>query len=240
MDILLQHRVFKKSEANQKRLEMLALAFLPVTTLSLFLDSVYFTEHFFEARMLTNLLVCSFLVMIFFHANARLRILIFIMPFLSFVGEVLLCKGFGMYEYRLCDIPFYVPFGHAVIYSSGYLYASTRWAARNKDKMKIILPIFITTALLLTIVIFNDIFSLILLPLILLVLRRKKWDPLYCYIGICVFVGEITGAYLKCWTWSPEIFGISSGNPPLGALLFYVCGDLMLAKIADRWQKKIR
>ena len=57
----------------------------------------------------------------------------FVMVFLSYLGELIFCKWLGMYNYRTDAIPFYVPFGHAIVYSSGAVFAKTKFALKNES-----------------------------------------------------------------------------------------------------------
>lgn len=239
MDFILQRSVFRKENTNKRKLEILAMVFFPFTIAGLGMDSVYFTQNYFDSRMLTSIAIILFFYSMFRYADTRLRKLMFTMVFLSFLGELLFCKVFGMYEYRLADIPVYVPFGHSIVYASGYILSKTDWATRNEKVMRIVLPGLISLTLILSGLFLNDIFSLILLPLILWLFRRKKWQSVYHYITVCVFFIEIVGTQYQCWTWAPKIFNyIPSANPPLGAVFFYLCGDVILAKIVDIWKNK--
>jgi hypothetical protein len=74
--------------------------------------------------------------------------------------------------------------------------------------------------------------------LFFLLLRRKRWQNLYFFIAVCVIFIELVGTYLHCWTWKSKIVDrIPTVNPPIGAVLFYVGGDVLLAKIVQKVNK---
>lgn len=93
--------------------------------LPLGIDSVYFTEHYFDGRQITNILVILYFFFFFLSADSYLRKLMFVMIFLSYLGEIIFCTLLEMYRYRTPVIPLYVPFGHAIVYVSGYVFAHT-------------------------------------------------------------------------------------------------------------------
>jgi len=241
MEILLRNRFFSNEKVQDKNLAFMAIVFFPATLLTLTLDSRYFTETFFDAANLCTVLVIVFFLLFYWYADSRLRKLMFIMVFLSFGGELLFCKVFGMYEYLRLNIPVDVPLGHALVYASVYVLSKTAWAKRNLKLTKIAFPIIIAVTFIFGAIFLNDIFSLIFGSLLFLVFWRKKGQPLYYYVTFCVFYIEIIGTRFECWTWVPKIFNvILSANPPLGAVFFYICGDVILAKLTDLWEKKIR
>jgi hypothetical protein len=104
-------KVFFNSETKNARLQFIfALCFPFFTVLALGIDSVFFTEHYFDGRQLTNLLSILYFSGFFFASMPKLRKLMLIMVGLSYIGELIFCKLLGMYEYRTPMIPFYVPF----------------------------------------------------------------------------------------------------------------------------------
>jgi hypothetical protein len=160
-----------------------------------------------------------------------------VMVFLSYIGELIFCKLLGMYAYRTQDIPLYVPFGHAIVYASGYVFAETSFCIENDFFLK---KFFLVSFILLFLgvgLFLNDVFSLIFGTLFFVLMKRKKWQNVYYFIALCVIFIELVGTYFKCWTWVPKTFGlISATNPPMGAVFFYAGGDVILAKIVSYWK----
>ena len=130
-----------ENQPAQKRM-FYALFFTIFTVIALGIDSVFFTKHYFDARQITNLLAIVYFSLFFFASNSHLRKLMFIMVFLSYFGELIFCKWLAMYAYRSNDIPLYVPFGHAIVYASGYVFSESSWAIKNEKALRTFFAVF--------------------------------------------------------------------------------------------------
>jgi hypothetical protein len=207
------------------------------TVVALWIDSVNFSNIYFDGRNLTNILAVVYFYLFFRSSQSYLRKLMVVMVFLSYIGELIFCKLLGMYAYRTQDIPLYVPFGHAIVYASGYVFAETSFCIENDFFLK---KFFLVSFILLFLgvgLFLNDVFSLIFGTLFFVLMKRKKWQNVYYFIALCVIFIELVGTYFKCWTWVPKTFGlISATNPPMGAVFFYAGGDVILAKIVSYWK----
>lgn len=218
---------------------LLAVLFPLFTIFALGIDSVAFSEHYFDGRFIADALGISYFMLMYYFAGSRLRLLMLVMVPLSYIGELIFCKLLGMYSYRTPAIPLYVPFGHAIVYASGYIFAYTDYALRNRLLFRKIFMagfalLFAGVALVL-----HDIFSLFSGMLFFLLLWRKKWQVVYFFIALCVIYIELVGTFFRCWAWQPDIFGsIPTANPPMGAVFYYAGGDVLLAKIADIWCRR--
>uniref|UniRef100_UPI0025E99273 hypothetical protein n=1 Tax=Flavobacterium sp. TaxID=239 RepID=UPI0025E99273 len=133
--------VFTNDNPNAKEQLLCALFFGVFTIFALGIDSVFFNANYFDGRQLTNFLAIIYFS-IFFHASdSHLRKLLFAMVSLSYIGELIFCKLLGMYHYRTTPIPLYVPFGHAIVYGSGYVFARTQFAIKNESRLKLYFPL---------------------------------------------------------------------------------------------------
>jgi hypothetical protein len=217
----------------------LAAGFVFFTVSALFIDSPYFLEAYFNGRHLANAMAVCYFFAMYWVCGRYLRTLMLTMVPLSYIGEIIFCKLLGMYQYAGDAIPLYVPFGHAIVYASGYIFAHTPFAmAKDTQHRKFFaiafIGLFLGVALLL-----NDVFSGLCGILFFLLLRRKRWQNLYFFVALCVIYIELLGTGFKCWTWEPKIFGVvPTANPPMGAVFFYAGGDVLLAKIADIWHNR--
>src|SRR5690606_15560928 len=81
-------------------------------------------------------------------SGTQLRRLIFTMVIVSYIGELIFCTWLGMYAYRTEHIPLYVPLGHAIVYASGYIYAHSQLASRQKTLLKKLFPVLFILILL--------------------------------------------------------------------------------------------
>lgn len=239
MDAVVNALFFIDEKYNVKKQMILAVCFPLFTILALGIDSVYFNDHYFDGRQITNVLVVIYCSFFFWYSDSHLRKLMFVMVFLSYIGELIFCTLLGMYNYRTEAIPLYVPFGHAIVYASGYVFARTEWAVKKDNRLR---KYFVAgfALLFLSVGIFlKDVFTLILGILFFLVLKRKKWQNLYCFIAVCVIFIELVGTFFQCWKWVPKVFGlIPTANPPMGAVFVYAGGDALLSKIVGYWKSK--
>ena len=213
--------------------------FFPIlTVLALWIGSVYFYNTYFDGRILTNLLAITYFCLFFNSAQSYLRKLMFCMVFLSYIGELIFCKLLGMYAYRTQDIPLYVPFGHAIVYASGFVFVENSFCVRNTLGLKKFFFISFTILFLGVGIVLDDWFSLIFGVLFFVLMKRKKWQNVYYTIALCVIFIELVGTYFKCWAWVPKTFDvIPAANPPMGAVFFYAGGDVILAKIVSYWKE---
>ena len=236
----MRKNIFLLNDANyhQKKQLFYAFFFTLFTVIALGIDSVSFLSHVFDGRQITNVLAIAYFLLFFSVSDSTLKKLMLLMVLLSYIGEIIFCTLLGMYQYRTEMIPLYVPFGHAIVYASGYVFARTNWAIKYEKRLR---TIFITFFILLFIAVgyfLNDVFSLIFGALFFVILKRKKWQNLYCFIALCVLFIELVGTYFKCWTWATKTFIlIPTANPPMGAIFFYAGGDVLLVKIISYLNK---
>lgn len=219
----------------------LAFSFFLFILAGLGIDSVQFTKAYFDGRQVANVLFIAYFLLLFNSVGRKLQRLMFVMVPLSYLGELLCSDALGMYNYKGDAIPLYVPFGHALVYASGYILAKAALTQKNATHLSIIFPAIFIIIFIGALAIAGDVFSLIFGIFFFLVLRRKKWDPLYYWIALyCVFI-EFIGTAFGCWVWKPIIFGIlPAANPPVGSLFIYTGGDVILAKILFLWDKRKR
>ena len=228
------------TEANQSKNRFwFALLFPAFTIFALWIDSDWFENNYFRGGILTAILAITYFGFFFKFASSTLRKLMFVMVFLSYLGELLFCELLKMYDYRNHAIPLYVPFGHAIVYASGFVLAETSFFIKNEGTLRKLFLISFFFLFLGVGIVLNDVFSLIFGTLFFVLMRRKKWQNVYYAIALCVIFIELVGTYFNCWTWVPKTFGIiPAANPPMGAVFFYAGGDVILAKMVSLWESK--
>ncbi|HEU5099972.1 MAG TPA: hypothetical protein VFU22_13180 [Roseiflexaceae bacterium] len=70
------------------------------------------------------------------------------------------------------------------------------------------------------------------------VLWYKRAQPLYLIMGLLVRFAETTGAQLGCWAWNRTPLDLlHATNPPVGAIVFYVLGDILTMRMARVFQQ---
>ena len=151
-----------------------ALCFPAFTILALGIDSVWFTQTYFDARQITNTLIVLYFLGFFMSSSGALRKLMLVMLPLSYLGELIFCSLLEMYAYRTPMIPLYVPFGHAIVYASGYVFAFTVWSVEKELHLRRYFLSFFTLLFLGVGLFLNDYLSLIFGILFFLILKRKR------------------------------------------------------------------
>lgn len=239
MEELVSHSVIVGRDSDPKKQLWLAWAFPLFTISALGIDSVFFLEHYFDGRQITNVLALSYFIILYTVSGSHLRRLMAVMVVLSYIGELLFCKVLGMYDYRTSSIPLYVPLGHAIVYASGYIFAHSYWAEKKDKQLRVFFAIGFVTLFLSVGIFLNDLFSLVFGVLFFVLLKRKRWQNLYYFVALCVIFIELVGTSMQCWTWVPKTFGLfPTVNPPMGAVFFYAGGDVLLARIVTMWETK--
>jgi hypothetical protein len=150
------------------------------------------------------------------------------------LGEIVGSIIWGVYTYRLENLPTFVPPGHGLVYLAGMSLAVL--AARRPALLlaAAIAGATMWAVLGLTVLPATDVSGAIgctFLVVVLLVTRR----PVYAGVFVVVAALEIYGTAVGTWTWQPVVpgLGIPQGNPPSGAASGYVVFDVLaLALIA--------
>lgn len=151
------------------------------------------------------------------------------------LGEVVGSLIWGLYTYRLENLPAFVPPGHGLVYLGGLGLASL---ARSRPN--VLLAVAAGGAAAwgiagLTVLPASDAIGAIgcaFLIGVLLVTKRAV------YAGVFVIVAalELYGTAVGTWTWESAVpgVGISQGNPPSGAASGYVVFDVLALALVAR------
>lgn len=150
---------------------------------------------------------------------------------IGFIGEYLFSIVLGMYTYRLSNLPFYIPLGHAVVYARTYCFSKA--SIVNKYQKEIVRWLFFGIVIfsLFYLIVFNDIFGFVMTIAVFLVLTNRPKDRLFFLtMYVVVAVLEIIGTAYEVWSWPDTAFGVfpilKSHNPPSGISLFYFLLDI--------------
>ncbi|WP_374265526.1 hypothetical protein [Zoogloea sp.] len=146
-------------------------------------------------------------------------------------GEVVLSLVWGLYDYRLGNLPLFVPPGHVLLYWLGL-----RLAGRLPDRLLAATPWLAVVGV-----------SALALgrldwlgpPLILIFLACLRWGPaprLYATMFLLSLAMELWGTWLGNWTWRATLPGLGwpVSNPPLAAGAFYCVLDLLSEIVCRR------
>jgi len=199
------------------------------------IDSIFFDERVFDGQWIVNILFPLYFFLMLLFVDRQLRILMIIMVPLSYLGELVCSPTLEMYLYRQHNVPFYIPFGHAVVYGSASVLYRLPIIVRHTRQIKRTLLVFFVIVMAGVGIAFNDTLTIALGLLFFIALQRKDYHIFYLIMGLIVLIIELIGTTLGCWAWQPEsLLYFETINPPVGAIFIYVGGDMILWKLTRR------
>jgi hypothetical protein len=145
------------------------------------------------------------------------------------IGEVTGSLIWGVYSYRLHNLPLFVPPAHGLVYLTG-LAVATSARAHARALVAVAAVAAVTWALLgLTVLPQRDVAGAIGVPLLVLFLWRGRNRVIYAGVFLVVASLELYGTAIGTWRWAPVVpgTGIADGNPPSGVASGYVWFDVM-------------
>ena len=151
------------------------------------------------------------------------------------LGEVIGSIVWGVYTYRLDNLPAFVPPGHGLVYLSG-LSLATLFARRPRVLLAAaVAGSVLWGALGLTALMATDVSGAIGCTFLVVVLLRTR-RTVYAGVFLVVAALEIYGTAIGTWTWEGVVpgLGIPQGNPPSGAASGYVVFDVVALWLATR------
>lgn len=145
------------------------------------------------------------------------------------LGEGFLSLVWGLYAYRLDNIPLFVPPGHGLLFMLGVLLAP-----RLTDRMVWAVPLVAAPFVLLLAVTGSDTLGVPLFALFLLCLAVGRARKLYATMFVLALAMELYGTWLGNWAWVERApwLGLATLNPPLAAGAFYCVLDLLVTLFA--------
>lgn len=162
---------------------------------------------------------------------------VFVVVVVATTAEIIFSSILGVYDYRLGNLPLFVPAGHGLVYLAGFRFSQTRVARMHP---RIIIGLAIAGALAWGIVGLTNVLGrvdvagaiAVAFLVVFLIIGRA---PLL-YAGVFFFVAflEVWGTLVGTWMWYEYIpgLGIMNGNPPSGAAAGYVLFDIAALALA--------
>jgi hypothetical protein len=150
------------------------------------------------------------------------------------LGEVTGSLVWGVYTYRLHNLPLFVPPAHGLVYLTGF---SLALALERHVRALVIAAAAVASTwglLGLTLLPRRDVAGAIGVPLLLLFLWRGRNRAIYAGVFLVVASLELYGTAIGTWRWARELpgLGIPDGNPPSGVASGYVWFDVMALLVA--------
>ena len=140
----------------------------------------------------------------------------------------------GVYHYRLHNLPSFVPPAHGLVYLTG-LSLALALRAHARTLVAVAATAAATWGVLgLTVLPRRDLAGAIGVPLLLLFLWRGRNRTIYAAVFLVVATLELYGTAIGTWRWAHDLpgLGISDGNPPSGVASGYVWFDVMALLVA--------
>lgn len=148
--------------------------------------------------------------------------------------EVLGSRVWGLYVYRLDNLPLFVPAGHGLVFLSGlHLSRTAAWQRHGR----VVVGFTVVCASLwcvvgaLALVGHRDLAGVPGTLLVVLMLWRGRQAGLFAGVWWLVALLELYGTALGTWTWAETVpgLGLAAGNPPSGVASGYVVFDWLAA-----------
>ncbi len=149
------------------------------------------------------------------------------------IGEVSLSLIWGLYEYRLHNIPLFVPPGHVLLFFLG-MQLAPRLPERGEWWVALLaLPVVMVFA-------WNgrDTLGPVLYGFFILCLLLSSSRRLYATMFVLSLALELYGTWIGNWVWKPEVpgLGLTTLNPPVAAGAFYCVLDFLVVSAVTRLQ----
>jgi hypothetical protein len=148
------------------------------------------------------------------------------------VGEVTGSLVWGVYRYRLHNLPLFIPPAHGLVYLSGLALAGI---ARERRVVALAAAGAVGWGIAgLTVLPRLDVAGAFGVPLLCVFLWRSRSRATYAGVFLVVAALELYGTSIGVWRWARELpgIGIPDGNPPSGVASGYVWFDVMAMLVA--------
>ncbi len=211
---------------------LFCLATLTITATGLALDR----NADLAFQLVLALCTWGFLAVAFIYLTPMERAQTSVVVVVATCAEIIGSVIWGVYSYRLGNLPLFVPPGHGLVYLTGLRLSQTRFF---RLRPALIVRIAITgvtvwAILGLTVLSRTDVAGAIGAAVLVVFLLRGRAPTVYAGVFIVVAALEIYGTWIGTWTWAAEIpgTGIPDGNPPSGAASGYVFFDIAALALA--------
>ncbi len=172
------------------------------------------------------------------RVSPDLRAQAFVVVVVATCAEIVGSLVWGVYTYRLENLPSFVPPAHGLVYLAG---ATLARAASNRLLQGWLVRIALGLVLAwgvagVTILPRSDVGGALGAALLAIYLLRGRAPAIYAGVFLVVAWLELYGTAIGTWQWAAEIPGtsVSLGNPPSGVASGYVWFDIVALAAAPR------
>jgi len=197
---------------------------VPYTASGLWLDR--YVGH--TGQLLLGLLTAAVLAALLVLHSRAVRLQTLAVVGIATLGEVVGSLVWGLYSYRLDNLPAFVPPGHGLVFLCGISLA-TLFAQRPAPLLGLAIAGAAAWGVAgLALLPALDIAGAIGCAFLVAVLLRTR-RPVYAGVFLAVAALEIYGTAIGTWTWQGVVpgLGLAQGNPPSGAASGYVVFDVL-------------
>jgi hypothetical protein len=224
---------------------------LPLVTflvVTFWIASVLVVDQFVDetGQLVLGALTAGVLAGLLALHTTRVRLQTLAVVGIATLGEILGSLVWGLYGYRLENLPAFVPPGHGLVYLAG-LSLATILVRRANALLAVAALVAATWGIAgVTVLPAPDVSGSIGCAFLIGVLAWAR-RPVYAGVFVVVVALELYGTALGTWTWQPTVpgLGLSQGNPPSGVASGYVVFDVLalalvawLGGVAVRFQSR--
>ncbi len=197
-----------------------------------FLDSRLLATRFDHGQWFAGAIMIAAFVWLHRSAPPRLRALMKYGVFIATAGEVLFSLVLGMYDYRLANVPVYVPPGHSILYAAVYYFVREPFVMRHRAWFASLMLLVSVGYAGFWLAAHRDVYGALCTLLFVALIARNAESRLF-FLAMFLFVGflEQVGTRFGCWYWHAHAFDrfrwLPSGNPPSGISIFYFGFDVL-------------
>ncbi len=179
----------------------------------------------FYGQTTTNIVAWLVFLSLLQRGNRVERLSLILCVLYATVGEVFLSLVWGLYEYRLSNVPLFVPPGHALLFTLGVFLAP-----KVPNWLVGLVPMLTALYMLVAFVSGMDTMGGILFLTFLICLIFGEAKKLYVTMFMLSMLLEVYGTTLGNWTWYQDvpILELTTTNPPVSAGAFYCLLDLLV------------
>lgn len=190
----------------------------------------------FWGQTLTNAGLWMLLLYWIHQAEREEQVMLIACVVYATLGECFLSLMWGLYDYRLGNIPAFVPPGHALLLMLGVIIAS-----RLRDWINWVVPLASLPFVVLLAVTGIDTFGVLLFAILVVCMIFSQSRKLYAVMFMLSLTMEIYGTWLGNWSWRPAVpwLELTTTNPPLAAGVFYCVLDFLVMTTLQRYRTRV-
>jgi hypothetical protein len=196
-----------------------------------YLAALLALDHYatYPEQLALGVLTCGVLIAALTRVSPERRAQTLGVVAFATLGETVGSLLWGVYRYRLHNLPLFVPPAHGIVYLSGLALAV---AMRRHTRVLVAAAAVGATTwgvLGLTVLPRLDVAGALGVPVLLFFLSRSRNRAVYAGVFLVVASLELYGTAIGTWRWARSLpgLGIPDGNPPSGVASGYVWFDVM-------------